>query len=134
MTVTTPSGRMLVAPATPTSGAATPPKPNRTIPSRDDAVPAIRGYSARASVVAGVEEIATPLARANSETMTTHSGSAVSPDASRPAAPIPATRMPMVRVPGMLHRSDERPERNPKIMKPAELSANAAAYACGESP
>ena len=85
--VTTPRGRMLRAPATPTRGAAMPPNPKRTMPSRDDAVPAICGYSTSASVVAGGEEIATPAASRNSDTITTHSGMATIPDASRPRAP-----------------------------------------------
>ena len=118
---------MLSAPAMPTSGAATPPNPNRTMPSSDEAVPAICGYSTSASVVAGGDEIATPLARRKSDTITTHSGIAVSPETSSPAAPSPATRMPTARVPPMLHRSAARPARYPKVMKPAELSPNASA-------
>ncbi len=51
-----------------------PPKPKRTIPSRDEAVPAICGQSASARVVAGGELTATPLATANREAMTTGSG------------------------------------------------------------
>jgi hypothetical protein len=116
---------MLVEPATPTSGAATPPKPYRTVPSTDDAVPAICGYSASARVVAGGEEIDTPPASRNSDTMTTHNGIGVRPAVSSPAAPTPATTTPTARVPATLHRSALRPLSHPNSAKPAEFSPRA---------
>src|SRR5207244_3902104 len=124
--VTAPRGRTVPAPATPTRGAEMPPKPKRTMPSTDEAVPAICGQSASASVVAGGELIATPLASANRETITTGSGAPVSPVINKPSAPAPVTAIPTARVPGTLHRSAARPARKPAIMNPAELSPNAA--------
>ena len=85
--VTSPSGRMVAAPAMPTSGAAMAPNAKRAIPSSDEAVPAICGYSASASVVVGGVVTATPLTMMKSETMTTTTGPAVSTGKQQPARP-----------------------------------------------
>ena len=125
--VTTPRGRMLSAPATPTSGAATPPNPNRTMPSSDEAVPAICGYSTSASVVAGGDgdrDAAGEEEQRHDHDPQRHRGEARREQAERRRARRPA--MPTARVPAMLHRSAARPARYPKVMKPAELSPNAS--------
>jgi hypothetical protein len=70
-----------------------------------------------AIMMAGGEEIATPPAIVNRDTMTTPSGTRARQAARSPVAPLPTVRTPMARVPVMLHRSALRPPSHPKNAK-----------------
>ena len=132
--VITPSGRMLSEPAIPTKGAASAPRPKRAVPRIEPAVPAICGYSDSASVVPAGDENCAPEASRNSEAITTASGIGTSPVRSRPRHPAPVSPIPRNSAPCTFHRSAVRPPSHPKSTPPAEFSANAAAYHCGDRP